>query len=120
MITEEKAQAFAKDWIAAWNTHDLTQIISHYDEGVEYHSMFVKKLIKDSSGTIVGKNHLKEYLGRGLQAYPNLKFQLLNVFTGISSIVLHYQSVNNLIAAETFEFNQKGLIRRVQCHYYEA
>ncbi|XOV81015.1 MAG: nuclear transport factor 2 family protein [Aestuariibacter sp.] len=118
MITEEIAQAFANNWIAAWNTHDLTQIISHYDEDVEYHSMFVKKLINDSTGAVKGKNNLKYYLARGLLAYPNLKFQLLNVFTGISSIVLQYQSVNNLVAAETFEFNQQGLIRRVQCHYY--
>ena len=33
MITEEQARPFAKDWIEAWNSHDLERVMSHYDEG---------------------------------------------------------------------------------------
>ena len=34
-MTEEAAWILAKEWVAAWNAHDLTAILSHYEEGIE-------------------------------------------------------------------------------------
>jgi len=120
MITEEQASEFAKDWIASWNAHDLDRVMSHYDDNVEYYSMFLLKLTDNKTGILQGKDHVKQYLAKGLEAYPDLQFKLLNVFLGVSSVTLHYESVNNLIAAEVFEINDKGLASRVQCHYYQS
>ncbi len=117
MITEQEAEEFADEWIASWNDHDLDRVIAHYDDGVEYFSMFVAKLTNDSSGRIVGKENVREYLKKGLAAYPELSFKFINVFVGVSSITLLYESVNNQIAAEVFELNSLGLVTRVQCHY---
>ena len=119
MINEEQARAFAKDWIESWNAHDLNRVMSHYDNDVEYYSVFLLKLTDNKTGMLRGKEKIKEYLGKGLLAYPELNFKLINVFVGVASIVLHYESVNKLIAAEVFEFNDKGLVSRVQCHYYQ-
>src|SRR5258708_3069473 len=41
MITEEQAAAFGRDWIDAWNRHDLDAILSHYDDAVVFCSPFV-------------------------------------------------------------------------------
>lgn len=120
MITEEQARNFATDWIDSWNAHDLDRVISHYDDNVEYFSMFLLKLTDNKDGMLQGKENVKEYLAKGLDAYPDLHFKLLNVFLGVASITLHYQSVNNLIAAEVFELNDNGLASRVQCHYYQG
>jgi hypothetical protein len=120
MITEEQATSFANDWIDSWNAHDLDRIMSHYDQDVEYFSMFLAKLTDNKAGMLQGKDNVKEYLSKGLSAYPDLHFKLLNIFVGVASVVLHYQSVNNLIAAEVFELNTQGLASRVQCHYYQA
>ena len=117
MLTEQKAKAFAAHWIQSWNDHDLESIISHYSDDVEYFSAFLTKLSDSPSGTLRGKGAVKEYLGKGLAAYPDLHFVLVNVFWGVRSVVLLYQSVNNLAAAEVFEFNEHGLANRVQCHY---
>ena len=38
------ARAFARDWVAAWNSHDLDRILSHYAEDVEFRSPFVVAL----------------------------------------------------------------------------
>jgi hypothetical protein len=116
MITKEKANLFAKDWINSWNSHDLDRVMSHYDD-VEYFSMFLAKLTENKSGFLKGKKNVQEYLSKGLQSYPDLKFKLENIFLGISSVTLQYISVNNLVAAEVFEFNERGLVSRVQCHY---
>ena len=119
MITEESANKFAHDWINSWNSHDLDRVMSHYDEDVEYYSSFVAKLLGKTSGKLYGKGNVRNYLQKGLDAYPNLHFVLENVFIGVSSITLQYNSVNNLLAAEVFELNEDGLVVRVQCHYKE-
>ena len=120
MISEEQAREFANDWIDSWNAHDLERIMAHYDESVEYSSIFLLRLTDNQIGTVQGKQSVREYLAKGLAAYPDLHFKLLNVFVGVRSIVLHYQSVNNLVAAEVFEINESGLAVRIQCHYCRA
>jgi hypothetical protein len=117
MITEQQAQVFADDWIAAWNAHDLDRVMSHYADDVEYFSMFVAKLTGDETGRINGKSGVRDYLSKGLAAYPELNFKFINCLVGVASITLQYESVNNLIAAEVFELNSDGLVKRVQCHY---
>jgi len=32
MITKDQAHELAKDWVKAWNAHDLNQIMFHYAE----------------------------------------------------------------------------------------
>ncbi len=117
MLTELKAKEFAEHWIQAWNSHDIESIVSHYAEDVEYFSPFLTRLAKNPQGTLLGKGALKEYLAKGLAAYPDLNFVLKNVLFGVRSLVIQYRSVNNLNASEVFEFDENGLVNRVQCHY---
>ncbi|MEW6520322.1 MAG: nuclear transport factor 2 family protein [Thermodesulfobacteriota bacterium] len=116
--SEQHAKDFASHWIKAWNDHNIEAIISHYADDVEYFSVFSTKVSDNPSGTLRGKVNVKEYLARGLAAYPDLHFELFEVFLGVTSVVLRYKSVNNLIAAEVFEFDDTGLVKRVQCHYH--
>jgi ketosteroid isomerase-like protein len=34
-VTKNDAWKLANHWIAAWNAHDLEQILSHYNDAVE-------------------------------------------------------------------------------------
>ncbi|MEO1523101.1 MAG: nuclear transport factor 2 family protein [Cyanobacteria bacterium J06633_2] len=120
MMTEEQACHFATDWIESWNAHDIDRIMSHYDENVEYSSMFLAQLTENTLGKLQGKGSLKSYFEKGLSAYPNLNFKLLGIFIGVASVTVQYESVKNLIAAEVFELNEHGLVVRVQCHYKQG
>ncbi|MFO1519661.1 MAG: nuclear transport factor 2 family protein [bacterium] len=111
---------FAQEWIAAWNSHDLNRILSHYSEKVEFHSPFVVKITGDPSGTLKGKEALKAYFTKGLSAYPQLHFELLGAFTGVGSVVLHYKSVQNLTATEMMVFDENGKVAQVRAHYSEG
>lgn len=117
MLTERHAREFAERWIGSWNDHNLEEIVSHYAEDVEYFSVFLSRLSDNPEGTLRGKDRLRGYFAKGLAAYPELHFELLDVFWGVRSAVLRYRSVNGLVAAETFEFDAQGLVARVQCHY---
>jgi hypothetical protein len=116
-MTEQEARDFATEWIDAWNQHDVERIASHYAETVEYVSAFVAQISGEPSGVIKGLPAVREYFARGLAAYPELHFELINVLAGVNSVVLYYHSVNNLIAAEFMRFDGDGKIDLLVAHY---
>jgi N-acetylglutamate synthase-like GNAT family acetyltransferase len=116
-VNAETLRRFAHSWIAAWNRHELEHILTHYAGEVEFSSPFVTTLAADADGRLSGKAALRDYVARTLRAFPGLEFELLNVFEGIHGGTLVYRSVNDLLAAETMEFNEAGLVRSVTVSY---
>ena len=43
----ENAERLAREWVEAWNAHDLERILSHYAEDVEFASPFVAAILGD-------------------------------------------------------------------------
>lgn len=41
MIDSAWSQEFAREWIAAWNAHDLERILSHYTDDFEMSSPLI-------------------------------------------------------------------------------
>jgi len=117
MITEEFARKLAEEWIESWNSHDIESILSHYGQDIIFSSPFIVKLLENQTGTIRGKEELRLYFLKGLEAYPELKFELKDIFTGVDSITLYYKSVNNLSAAEVMIFDSDAKITKVIAHY---
>jgi hypothetical protein len=116
-MDRSQALRFATDWIAAWNSHDLDRILAHYAEDVELTSPAVQQVLNDPSGRVVGKAALRAYWRTALEQYPELLFELHRVLPGVNSVVLYYRSINDLLAAETMEFDTKGRVCRVLAHY---
>ena len=110
----------AKNWISAWNAHDLERVLAHYAADVELISPFVMKLLDDSEGLLRGKEALRNYFAHAFKTYPALRFEFIRVYSGVRSCVLEYRSVNQLLAAEMMEFDEAGKIRRVLAHYCES
>jgi len=116
-MTQQQANEFAKQWIDAWNNHDLGQIMELYSEEVEFYSPMIIQLGVNGEGRIQDKTLLSQYFGTGLNAYPELKFTLHNVFCGIDSLVVQYESVSAKLAAEVMQLDAGLQINYVQCHY---
>lgn len=117
MQTDSEAKQFASKWITAWNSRDLETILSHYDEKVALTSPVAAKLLNNSSGTVRGKTALRQYFRRGLEAYPNLRFDLQDVMFGLSSVVLCYRNQKGTRTAEFMEFGEDGKVIRVVANY---
>lgn len=111
------AQQFALAWIDAWNTHDLDAILSHYAANVTLTSPAAARLLDDPSGTVSGLSALRGYFQRGLEAFPNLRFELLDVFSGLSSVVLVFRNQRGTRTAEYMEFDAQSKIARVVANY---
>jgi hypothetical protein len=117
MLATEKANEFARQWIAAWNARDPERIIAHYSDDVVFSSPFVERIGAGASGTVHGRAPLLKYFSVALDKFPSLNFQLRAVLIGIDTVTILYDSVNGLLAAETMALNQTGQIMRVWAQY---
>jgi len=117
MPTTLEARQFARDWIAAWNSHNLDRILSHYASNVVLSSPAAAKLLKEQSGTVTGIVGLRSYFQLGLDAFPNLRFDLIDVLVGVSSVVLLFNNQRGTQTAEFMELDPNGGVIRVVAHY---
>jgi hypothetical protein len=120
MLTQNDAQDFARQWVEAWNRHDLDAIMRHYSNNVAFTSPFVVAIAQEPTGTLHGTSALRMYFDKALKAFPILRFELLDVLVGVGSVTLYYRSVKERLAAEVMHVNEQGLIDRVGVHYREA
>jgi hypothetical protein len=120
MITRQFAEAFAAEWIEAWNHHDLDRILSHYAETFEFSSPRIIEVVGEPSGVLKGKAAMRAYWAKALERQPDLHFRLVTVLSGISSAVIHYQRHNGGYAAEYFEFETGGKVSKSSAHYAET
>jgi hypothetical protein len=120
MIPREKALRIAADWIDSWNRHDLDSIMSHYSGDIVLTSPNVIRLLGDESATVTGRDALREYFKKGLAAHPDLRFEMIEVFTGVDSLVLYYRRHNGPPGAELMVLNREDKITRVIAHYSYA
>lgn len=116
-MTRDEAWDLANQWAAAWNTHDLDLIMTHYDDAVELTSPAAAQLLKTPDGKVVGKANLREYFRRGLEAYPELHFRLENVLWGVSSVILYYTNQRGTHTGEFMELSANGKVARVVANY---
>jgi hypothetical protein len=117
MITQEFAQAFAEEWIAAWNSHDLDRIFSHYADDFEMSSPLIVERMGVLSGSLKGKPAIRLYWTAGLASQPPLQFVLGSVFAGVDSITIEYRRVGGRHAAEVLFFGPDGKAIRGVAHY---
>ena len=118
MITKESAQAFAHHWIESWNTHDLEQILSHYSDDFEMSSPYIVSIMNEPNGTLSGKDKIGNYWSIALERFPDLKFELIAIFTSVQSVIIYYHSAHRgTNAAEYFLFNDQGKVIKSAGHY---
>ncbi len=115
-ITPEFARHFAEEWIAAWNSHDLERIFSHYTDDFEMSSPYIQERGYEPSGTLRGKNAIRPYWSAALALSPDLHFELQHVHTGANSIALSYLRTGGSLAVEVLFFNAEGKAVRGVAH----
>jgi len=113
----QDAQAFALEWVAAWNSHDLDRILSHYTDDFQMTSPFIVKMMNEPTGIIKGKENVRVYWARALERLPDLHFELIEVLASVDSITIYYHAVLGKRAAEVLFFNDKGKVMRGIAHY---
>jgi hypothetical protein len=111
MLDRAWALAFAREWVEAWNSHDLERILSHYVDDFEMSSpLIVERLGRE--GVIRGKREAADYWRPSMRLDPPLHFELLDVLVGVDQLTIYYRSVGRRIVAETLTFDVCGKATR--------
>lgn len=115
------AEAFAHDWIDAFNARDLNRILRHYSSDVELISPIYLQFTGGRTDTVQGIAALRDYFGQALERYPELRFTLLEVASGTRSVAIRYHTnLGDRTAIECFEGPPQGPASRVVCHYLDS
>lgn len=116
MLSKDFADHFANDWIDSWNSHDLERILAHYTDDFVMSSPRIADIANEPSGILQGKVLVAAYWKRALELSPTLRFELIRVYVGSDSLIIHYNGTRGA-AAEAFFFDQSGLVKRAAANY---
>ena len=104
--------ALGQHWIEAWNSHDLERVLALYSDEAEMTSDKIPLLGFDPTGTVRGKDSLRQYWRKGLDMLPNLHFTLIDVYVSPDSLVVFYQNERGAKICEYLRLNAEGKIRQ--------
>jgi ketosteroid isomerase-like protein len=105
----EFALRFAEEWVAAWNSHDLDRILTHYADDVVFSSPHIVRRLGKTSGEVNGIDELRAYWGSGLVGESDLHFTVEDVRYSVDTIVINYRNQYGHAVAEVLRFRH-GLV----------
>jgi len=110
VIERKFADDFSKNWIEAFNSHDMDRIFDLYDDNFTMESPYIIERMGVTSGVLIGKDSVRPYWEKSLSSDPPLKFKLLDVLLGVSSVIILYENLGRKLVCETFTFNNAGKV----------
>jgi uncharacterized protein (TIGR02246 family) len=112
------AEAYAKQWIEAWNRRDLDAVLSHFADDVVFVSPKAQAFVGCSE--LHGKAELRAYWESALARITELQFTLDQVVVDDSRIAIVYHAGLNGVTAHAIElltFNEQGKTIRGEAFY---
>lgn len=104
--------ALGREWIAAWNSHDLERVLALYTDDAEMTSDKIQSLGFEAGGTLRGKDRLRAYWGKALTLLPNLRFDLIDTYVSPDSLVVFYRNERGAQICEYLRLDAAGKIRQ--------
>ena len=108
-VDTPEPQGFAEQWISAWNARDVEAVLTLYAEDVLFTSPTAQRVVPESGGTVQGKQALRSYWIQALEGNRDLHFELVGVYHGVDTIVLHYRNQLGGLVNEVLTFRD-GLV----------
>ena len=115
MLSDAESLEFARKHVEIWNSHELVAIVELYTETAELVSPLAASL--SGASEIRGRAALREYFARGLEKYPDLKFEIIDTFRCQSSVALLYYGAGRRRVTEVMFLRNDHKIERVFAHY---
>lgn len=101
--------AFAAQWISHWNARNAEAVLAQCADDIVFTSPTALRVAPQSGGTLRGKAALRRYWTLALAGNPNLHFELVGVYAGINTLVLHYRNQLGGLVSEVLVFRD-GLV----------
>jgi ketosteroid isomerase-like protein len=107
-----RAREFAQQWVDAWNAHDLDGVLAHFADDAEFSSPVAAQLLPETHGILRGKEAIRGYWTIGLERIPDLRFEVIDVYSGVDVLVIHYRNHVGGLVNEVLHLNAAGLVQR--------
>jgi hypothetical protein len=102
--------AFAQNWVNAWNAHDVEAVLAHFADDATFSSPAAARVVPGSDGIVRGKAALRAYWDTALTRIPDLAFEVLGVYVGAGTIVINYRNQVGGLVNEVLTFGPDGLV----------
>jgi hypothetical protein len=79
-------------------------------------SPVIARLMNEPSGRLKGKEAIRSYWASALARHPTLRFELLHVLAGATSVTIVYRGHRG-VSAEVFWFAGDSKVERAAAHY---
>lgn len=112
--------AYAQQWVQAWNAHDVEAVLDHFRDDVVFTSSVAARVVPESGGVVRGKEALRHYWKTALDQQPDLHFELVGVYRGASTLVINYRNHRGQLVNEVLTFDGDGLVREGHGTYLDA
>ncbi|MFN8275435.1 MAG: nuclear transport factor 2 family protein [Flavobacteriaceae bacterium] len=111
-------ESIALQWFEAFNTHNLEQLLSLYDEQAQHFSPKLKVRQPETDGLIQGKNALRAWWQDAFDRIPSLQYQVNTLTSNDERVFMEYTRMAegdpNMLVAEVLEIkNGKIVFSRV-------
>ncbi len=113
-------EAFAEQWVHAWNAHDVEAVLDHFSDGVEFTSPVAARVLPETGGVVRGKDALRHYWTTALTSLPDLHFDVIGVYRGESTLVINYRNQRGQLVNEVLTFDGDGLVCEGHGTYLES
>lgn len=90
-MTMPDPHVFANRWRALWNAHDLEGLLAHFTDDVVFTSPVASRIL-GGDGIVRGKPALRAYWQRGIELIPDLRFEVIDVYAGVDTLVINYRN----------------------------
>jgi hypothetical protein len=79
--------------------------LSHFADQVVFTSPLARQLLTGSDGVLLGKTALHDYWAEGLRRNPHLRFELVDVYVGVHTVVINYRNQRGGLFNEVLIFD---------------
>ena len=80
-------------------------MLNHFADDVVFTSPVAARLVEGCAGVIRGKAALRDYWREGLRRIPDLRFDLLGIYVGQTTLVLNYRNQSGGLVNEVLTFD---------------
>lgn len=89
-MTPEKLQSIAFKWFEAFNTHNLEQLLSLYDDDAQHFSPKLKLRKPETNGLVIGKQAMREWWQDAFDRLPSLNYKVTSLTANGDRVFMEY------------------------------
>ena len=113
-MSHEKLQSIAFKWFDAFNSHNLEQLLSLYDDDAEHYSPKLKIRQPETNGLVKGKQALRSWWQDAFERLPSLQYKVTSLTANGDRVFMEYVRIvedePDMLVAEVLEVKENKII----------